>query len=232
MTTVAPAASTRGIDPFAHESPGEVVNELTDDRLAASMVGVNSARLIRPRGAPDGAFREFEADIEQGHAAGAVDSVIGTISGRLSWLAWLPELMDEGIAVDRFGQLITAALDIGDRLTSAPGTHIAAVVLVERVTLEPEWTNLLGRRIAEQLIDLLLLTPESTLFLVHLGREANPVGQLPPGVDPDLTIFTPHADDVPADFEQWRATNIWWMRPNNPTRQLPEPSGSFVRLER
>ncbi len=135
MMTTAPLPDTRSADSSAPVDPAQVLDELTDDGLAASKVRVNSTRLIRPRGAPDGAFRDFEADIEQGQTGGAGTTVIGTISGCFSWLAWLPELMDEGSAVDKFGQLITAALDIGDRLAAEPGAEIAAVVLVDRVSL-------------------------------------------------------------------------------------------------
>ena len=193
------AASMTTATPTAH-TPGSL----------DGVVSVNSARLMRPRRAPQSVFRDFEADVEMGAADG--DTVIGRISGCVSWLTWLPELIDDTHTIDRVAELIAAALDVGQRLSTERGSKIDAVVMIDRVWLEPLWSNQLGRRIAEQLIDLLLLTPESTLVLVHLGPDANPVGHSAPGEAPG-----PATDARgPADFEQWRNTDTWWMRPSGP----------------
>ena len=179
-------------------------------RTPGVVVTVNCARLMRPRRAPQSVFRDFEADVEMGDADG--DIVVGRISGCVSWLTWLPEIIDDTHTIDRVAELIAAALDVGQRLSTERGSKIDAVVMIDRVWLEPLWSNQLGRRIAEQLIDLLLLTPESTLVLVHLGPDANPVGHSAPGEAPG-----PATDARgPADFEQWRTSDTWWMRPGSP----------------
>jgi hypothetical protein len=200
-------ASIRTVAPTMHPagSPGDLVS-------------VNSARLIRPRRAPQSALRDFEADIETGATVGDGATVIGRISGSFSWFTWLPELVDDTHTNDHLSELIAAALDLGDRLSTEPGSTIEAVLMIDRVRLEAQWTHRLGRRIAEQLIDLLLLTPESTLVLVHLGPHADPTGHLAPGLEPDPVMQTAHGTPRPADFEQWRTSNTWWIRPGNPSQ--------------
>lgn len=183
-------------------------------------VTVERARLVRPRRAPQGAFRHFEADVESRARASDVDMVIGTISGTISWLAWLPELVDEHHPSPVFAELIAAAADVGDRLNAQTGSPIKAVVMIDRVWLQPAWSGHLGRRIGEQLIDLFLLTPESTLVLIHLGPDADPGCQPAPAGGDDPSTSAREETGTPAGFERWRTSSTWWMRPDSAC-QLP-----------
>ncbi len=201
------ALALDGSEPGATASIGDVVS-------------VNVVQLTRPRHAPDGAVRDFEAEIEGTVESTGESSVIGRISGCMTWLAWLPELIDEGRISDSFAEMIAAALDTGDLVSAGSDTGIQTVLMIDRVWLEPRWRgSLFGRRIADQLIDLLLLTPESTLVLAHFEPDPKAPGRFWPR--PEQDAATTAADDVEDrfDFERWGTSNTWLLRPRNPGSQ-------------
>jgi hypothetical protein len=180
-------------------------------------VSLNSVRFIRPREAPRGELRNFEADIEATAESGGESLVIGGISGRLSWLAWLPELSATRRTVGSFAEMIAAALAIGDLLAVGAESEIDTALIIDNLWLEPSWQgNRLCRRIIEELIDLLLLTPESTLVLTYLVEPSKPTLSLGARHDTQHTLRNACAR---AGFEQWRQSNTWWMHPDSPSWQ-------------
>ena len=184
------------------------------------VISVNSVRLTRPRHAPDGAVRDFEAEIEGTVESAGESCVIGRISGCMSWLAWLPELIDEGRISDSFAELIAAALDTGGLVSAGSDTAIQTVLMIDRVWLEPRWRgSLFGRRIADQLIDLLLFTPESTLVLAYFEPDPDAPGRFWPRLEDDpATAAADHGEDR-FDFERWGTSNTWLLRPRDPGPQ-------------
>jgi hypothetical protein len=118
--------------------------------------------------------------------------------------------------IDSFAELIPAAMEIGDLLSTRHGSKIVAVLMIDRVWLEPHWRGYrLGRRIAEQLIDLLLLTPESTVVLAYLEPEVQEPGHEAAFRADGVPGPAPHDGDGRTDFEQWRSSKTWWLRPRN-----------------
>jgi len=179
---------------------------------ARDAVSVNAVRVTRSGHAPEGAARDFEAEIEGTFEPAGGSSVIGKISGCISWLAWLPELVDEGRLSDSFAELVAAALDTGDLASAGPGSGIQAVLMVDKVWLEPRWrVKPFGRRIAEQLIDLLLLTPERTLVLAHL--EPTAAGHFWSCAEHDAATIAGEGREDRIDFERWGTSNTWLLRP-------------------
>jgi len=174
-----------------------------DEAPIQDQVTVNSVRFTRPGEAPDGDR----------------SSVIGGISGCLSWSAWLADSTQNSRTVGSFAEVITAAVEICATIPTGPETRIEAAIIITSCWLEPRWRgNHLSRRIFDQLIDLLLLTPESTLVITYLEPQPNPVST--------HTTDGHHAGTYAledacreAGFEQWRHSNAWWIRPSNPTWQ-------------
>jgi hypothetical protein len=188
---------------------------MCNDPSRHDRVSLNSVRCIRPREAPRGELRDFEADIEATSESGGERVVIGGISGRLSWLAWLSELSATSRTVGSTAEMIGAALAIGDLLAVDAESRIEAALIIDNLWLEPSWQgNRLSRRIIEELIDLLLLTPESTLVLTYLGEPFTPA--LTHGARQD-TEHTLRDACERAGFERWRQSNTWWMHPNSPS---------------
>jgi hypothetical protein len=180
-------------------------------------VSLNSVRFIRPREAPRGELREFEADIEATTESGGESLVIGGISGRLSWLAWLSELSATRRTVGSTAEMVGAALAIGDLLAVRDESRIETALIIDNLWLEPSWQgNRLSRRIIEELIDLLLLTPECTLVLTYLGKPFTPA--LTTGARQGTQHTLRNACER-AGFEQWRQSKTWWMHPNSPSWQ-------------
>jgi hypothetical protein len=179
-------------------------------------VCVNSVRFVRPPEYPSGELRNFEAAIEVSTETGDESLVIGGISGCLSWSAWLPDLTDTSRIVGSFAEIIAAAVEIGEMMVTGPETRIETALIITSFWLEPQWRgNRLSRRIFGELIDLLLLTPESTLVVTYLEPQSNPAST-------KLCAHheTPHTlQDAyrQAGFEQWRQSNAWWMHPESPT---------------
>ena len=173
---------------------------MSSEVTARQRVSVNWARFSRMPEAPDGALRNFDAEVELADEVTGARRVVATISGWLGWQAWLPELVDSGPPIAAAAaSMAAAAIDVTDRLTLQPDTHIEAVLMVDQLTLVPKWVGTgMGRRIVEQLIDLLLLTPETTLVLSHIDRPASVYRN--------------------AGFEQWRDSGIWWARMGGVTR--------------
>lgn len=182
-------------------------------------VSVNNARFIRPRQAPNGELRDFEADIEATIETGGENSVIGRIRGCLTWSAWLPDLTDRSRSI-HFPEIVAATIEICDLFTEQE-SRIDAALIIEHVWLVPEWRgSRLSRRILEQLIDLLLLTPENTLVIACLEPPPNPTNT--------LTYALDHHNDTDnklndayrqAGFQQWDRTSAWWLRPNSASWQ-------------
>jgi hypothetical protein len=180
-------------------------------------VSVNSVRFVRPREDPQGELRDFEAAIEVATETGDESLVIGGISGCLSWSAWLPDLADNSRMVGSFAEIIAAAVEMGDMMPTEPETRIESALIITSFWLEPQWRgNRLSRRIFGELIDLLLLTPESTLVVTYLEPQSNPASTQALSAHHE----TPHMlQDAfrQAGFERWRQSNAWWMRPESPT---------------
>jgi GNAT superfamily N-acetyltransferase len=173
---------------------------MSSEVTAQQRVTVNWVRFSRLPDAPDGALRSFDAEVELADDVTGVRAVFGAISGWLGWRAWLPELVDSGQPIGTMaGLMAAAAIDVSDRLAERPDIHIETVLMVDQLTLVPKWVGTgMGRRVVEQVIDLLLLTPETTLVLAHLDRAA--------GVYRN------------AGFEQWQDSGIWWGRLGGVTR--------------
>jgi hypothetical protein len=173
---------------------------MSSEVTARQRVSVNCMRFSRMPGAPDGALRNFDAGVELVDEVTGAGTAIGAISGWVGWQAWLPELVDSGQPIGTMaGLMAAAAIDVSDRLAEQPDTSIEAVLMVDQLTLIPQWVGTgMGRCIVEQLIDLLLLTPETTLVLAHLDRPASVYRN--------------------AGFEQWDETGIWWARMGGVTR--------------
>lgn len=167
---------------------------MSSEVTARQRVSVNWVRFSRMADAHDGALRNFDAEVELADKATGARAVIGTISGWIGWQAWLPELVDSGQPIGTMaGLMAVAAIDVTESLALPPDTPIEAVLMVDHLTLVPRWVGTgMGRCIVEQLIDLLLLTPETTLVLAHLDRPAS--------------VY------CHAGFEQWRDSGIWWAR--------------------
>jgi hypothetical protein len=180
-------------------------------------VSVNSVRFVRPREDPHGELRCFEAAIEVTTETGDESLVIGGISGCLGWSAWLPDLADTGRMVGSFAEIIAAAVEIGDLVPTGPETRIETALIITSFWLEPPWRgNRLSRRIFGELIDLLLLTPENTLVVTYLDPQSNPANTQALSAQHE-TPHTLHDAYRQAGFEQWRQSNAWWMRPEDPT---------------
>ena len=163
---------------------------------------MNRVRCSRLPEAPDGTLRRFEAEVEVGPLSGEV-LAIGRIEGWFSWEAWLPELLDNGHVAGSIAETMAlVAVEIGERIGRLPESRIEAVVMIDRLELVPEWRgNLLGRRIVEQLIDLMLLAPETTLVLAHVA----------PGIGPDASPSL-HRAYGSYGLEQWQGGGVWWAR--------------------
>lgn len=182
-------------------------------------VSVNSVRFIRPREDPEGELRDYEAVIEATTPDGGESSVIGGISGCLSWSAWLPDLADSSRKVGSFAEIIAAAVEIGIMMFTEPETRFEAALIITSFWLEPRWRgNRLSRPIFDQLIDFLLLTPESTLVVTYLEPQSNPTSTQGFAAHHE-TAHTPQDAYRQAGFEQWRQSNAWWMNPSSPTWQ-------------
>ena len=208
-------------------SEGNQRNALDDHRQPArngtgveDRVSVNRVQFIRPPDAPQSALRNFEAPVE-GWTRGADDtSVIGSISGCLSWLSWLPEVTEDSRRLGGLLAVIEAAIEIGAMVSTDPELRIEAVLIVKRAWLEPEWRGHgLGRWIAEQLIDLLLLTPETTLVVAYLNPDSDAPNAPGTGPDSGSSAMPCSLQDAYADagFEQWRDSAAWWLRPRHHT---------------
>jgi hypothetical protein len=157
-------------------------------------VDVTSLRFSRLPDAPESALRCFDAEVVLADEVPGGSTVIGTIRGWLSWKSWLPEVVDNGHPIGGIAQtMAAAAIEVGEELTRLHGGGIEAVLMIDHLGLLPQWRGSgLGPRIVEQMIDLLLLTPEVTLVLTHLDGSGSV--------------------DIPAGFEQWRDTVVWWAR--------------------
>lgn len=195
-----------------------------EDALPTGVITMNSVRLIRPRRARQGAFRDFETHIIGIMEPGGEQSVIGSVSGHFGWLAWLPEVIDDAEqAIDSLGELVAAALDISDRLSAESGVEVEAVVMIDRIWLEPRWRGKrLSHRVAEQLVDLLLLAPESTLVLANLEPSPTDAARLAAGADADGALHTQSDGYARTGFEQWRSSNTWWMHPAHLSQANPD----------
>ena len=188
MPLVAQADFGKTVDTHQREEP------MSSEVTAQPRVSVNWVRFSRLPDAPDGALRTFDAEAEVADDGTGARAVIGTISGWIGWEAWLPELVDNGQQVtSTVGLMTAAAIDLSDRLALQPDTYIEAVLMIDQLTLVPEWVGTgMGRRAVEQLIDLLLLTPETTLVLSHVDRPASVYRN--------------------AGFEEWHDSGLWWAR--------------------
>ena len=133
-------------------------------------VTVNSLRFSRLPDAPESALRYFDAEVALSDEVSGGSAVIGNIRGWLGWESWLPEVVDNGQPVGGIAQtMAAAAIEVGEELTRLHGGGIEAVLMIDHLGLLPQWRGSgLGPRIVEQVIDLLLLTPEVTLVLTHL----------------------------------------------------------------
>jgi len=173
---------------------------MSSEVTAHPRVSVNWVRFSRMPDSPDGAVRNFDAEVELADEVTGARAVIGTISGWLGWTSWLPELVESGPPIGSLaGLMAAAAIDVSDRLALQADTHVEAVLMVDQLTLIPKWLGTgMGCRVVEQLIDLLLLTPETTLILAHLDRPTDVYRN--------------------AGFEQWRDSGIWWGRMGGVTR--------------
>jgi hypothetical protein len=165
-------------------------------------VTVNSLRFSRLPDAPDSALRYFDAEVALLDEVSGGSVVIGTIRGWLGWESWLPELVDNGQPVGGIAQtMAAAAIEVGEELTRLHGAGIEAVLMIDHLGLLPQWLGSgLGPRIVEQVIDLLLLTPEVTLVLTHLDG--------------------PPSAYISAGFEQWRDSVVWWARMGEVTQRF------------
>jgi len=190
-----------------------------NDAHIQDRVSVNSVRFIRPHDDPDGELRDFEAAIEATTETGDESLMIGGISGCLSWSAWLTDMSDNSSTVGSFAEIIAAAVEIGNTIPTGPETTIQAALIITSFWLEPQWRgNHLSRRIFDQLIDLLLLTPECTLVITYLEPQPNPTNT-PATAAHHETAHTLQDAYRQAGFEQWRHSNAWWIRPKNPPWQ-------------
>jgi hypothetical protein len=163
-------------------------------RSVHDRVNVNSLRFSRLPDAPDSALRYFDAEVALSDEVSGGSVVIGTIRGWLGWESWLPEVVDNGQPVGGIAQtMAAAAVEVGEELARLHGGGIEAVLMIDHLGLLPQWLGSgLGPRIVEQVIDLLLLTPEVTLVLTHLDG--------------------PRSAYISAGFEQWRDSVVWWAR--------------------
>jgi hypothetical protein len=194
-----------------------------ENHQAQNRVVVNCARLSRPAHAPDSALRDFDAEVELSGTPGTARSVIGRISGRMGWMAWLPELVDAR-PEDGMFPTISTAIQVGNHLSGALDAPLEAVLIVEQVWLEPPWRgHALGRRIAEQLIDLLLLAPETTLVLGVAEPQLGPTGAV---VDPEAMPRRQSLsrDFEDAGFERWQDGPNWFLPPGGQDRSLDTAS--------
>ena len=165
-------------------------------------VTVNSLRFSRLPDAPESALRYFDAEVALSDEVSGGSAVIGNIRGWLGWESWLPEVVDNGQPVGGIAQtMAAAAIEVGEELTRLHGGGIEAVLMIDHIGLLPQWRGSgLGPRIVEQVIDLLLLTPEVTLVLTHLDG--------------------PRSAYISAGFEQWRDSVVWWARVDEVTRRF------------
>lgn len=207
---------TRGEDTPEDRAPAS-----STDALAMRVITMNSVRLTRPRQARQGALRDFDAHIV-GVMPDGDQMVIGSVSGHIGWLSWLPEVIDDaGQATESLTELVEAALDLGDRLSAEAGIAVDPVLMIERIWIEPPWRgNRLSHRVAEQLVDLLLLTPESTLVLARLEPSPRTAARLAAGASAGGAMHTESDGYLRAGFHQWRTSTTWWMHPAQLGRQM------------
>ena len=182
-----------------------------NDAQIQDRVILNTVRLTRLREDPQGGLRNFDAAIEATTEVGDDSTVIGGISGYLSWSAWLPDLAANHSSPVSFAEVIAAAIEIGATMPTEPGSKMQAALIITNFWLEPHWRgHRLSRRIVDQLIDLLLFTPETTLVLAYLEPQSNPTGRAH-----HQTAHTLQDAYTQAGFEQWRRSNAWWIRPDS-----------------
>ncbi len=199
--------------------PAEVHSSIRAGRAEVNMdptfphpVGVNCVRFSRPPSSPDGALRNFDADVEASGAGDQHPLVVGRFSGRVGWLAWLPEYVDNS-PDERSARAIGTSIRVGNYLSAELDSPIESVLIVEDLWLEPSWRGAgLARRIAEQLIDVLLLTPEITLVLGVVEPKLGPrEGLAPVEAWPGSHGLADEYRD--AGFERWLGGNAWFLRP-------------------
>ena len=194
-------------------------------------VSVNSLTFSRAPEAPDGAFRNFDASIEMTDPLTGVRSTIGHLRGRLGWAGWLPELIDiPELAGSVAAMMARAAVAICESVGTASDVPIDGVLMVDHLDLEPEWRGQgFGRRVAEQLVDLLLLTPESTLILAHYRSQPDncqPQQASAPEEDPERIMRTElHR---PCGFQPWGDGAVWWARMGSDSLTAEIPNGRTV----
>ncbi len=172
------------------------------------LVSVNRVRFSRPPSTPDGALRDLDAEVELSGAGDPEPRVVGRVRGRLGWLAWLPEHLDSAPDPDS-AHVIGTAIRVGNYLSAELGAPIESVLIVEDLWLDPPWRGAgVAATVAEQLIDLLLLTPEFTLVLGFVESPAGPpTGPAPTGTHAGAEEYRA------AGFERWLGGNAWFLRP-------------------
>jgi hypothetical protein len=163
----------------------------------------------------DGRLRAFDAIIKDADADDG--RTIGEVRGLIAWRSELFSLLEAGDEIS--GEAATLAL-AADQIREAdyrPGAEdqIGTVVMVELVSLGREFR---GHRIAaaviDQIIDLLVLDPITTLVVLEPEPQKEDGGPLPPGAQRTAALKRLRAAYEQQGFERWKNSTVWWaIRP-------------------
>lgn len=140
---------------------------------------VSVVRVSRPSFAPDGVLRQFVAQVDRVGLAGGAGHIAGSVTGWFGFTAWLPELFEHDVPIPDLMNLMTAAVEAG-RASPVGEPPLDTTIVVHSMVLDGQQRSDSLGEVILQLIDLLLMTPETTLVL-SLPHPSFPFGDDSPG---------------------------------------------------
>lgn len=161
----------------------------------------------------DGLLRAFDAIIKD---AGD-DIPIGQVRGLIAWRSELFSLLEAADEISSDAATLAYAADQIRRADVRPDAEdqIDTVLMVELVSLERRFR---GHRIAgaviDQIVDLLVLDPLTTLVVLEPEPQQEDGGPLPKGAVRTAARARLRGAYEGQGFKQWKKSSVWWaIRP-------------------
>ena len=180
-----------------------------EDRETVTVSGLYIGRPV------DGGYdvlRQFSADVEHLGEDDAEPHAIGMVTGWIGWRVWNENIWKAADAISSAAEPLGAVADEVRAELAEDGIGIAAVLLMDRMTLKPQWRgNRLTRRIVADLVALLRLPEDATLVLTMPEPQRTTGGPYPDGPERNEAQARLCAAVEKAGFSQWKDSAVWWF---------------------